>query len=73
MLCILWVGWDNEPMKHGNVFLCRIIHEDGYSEDECKQYTAVVYSNTIQSMTAIVRAMGKLKLEFANASCEART
>uniref|UniRef100_UPI00358E9F1D guanine nucleotide-binding protein G(i) subunit alpha-1 n=1 Tax=Myxine glutinosa TaxID=7769 RepID=UPI00358E9F1D len=48
----------------------KIIHEDGYSEDECKQYTAVVYSNTIQSMTAIVRAMGKLKLEFANASCE---
>nr|ARF06923.1 guanine nucleotide-binding protein G(i) subunit alpha [Eptatretus cirrhatus] len=48
----------------------KIIHEDGYSEDECKQYTAVVYSNTIQSMTAIVRAMGKLKLEFAHASCE---
>ncbi|KAF6312858.1 G protein subunit alpha i2 [Rhinolophus ferrumequinum] len=25
----------------------KIIHEDGYSEEECRQYRAVVYSNTI--------------------------
>uniref|UniRef100_A0A8C8W793 Uncharacterized protein n=1 Tax=Peromyscus maniculatus bairdii TaxID=230844 RepID=A0A8C8W793_PERMB len=37
----------------------KIIHEDGYSEDECKQYKVVVYSNTIQSIIAIIRAMGR--------------
>lgn len=46
----------------------RIIHEDGYSEDECKQYRAVVYSNTIQSMMAIVKAMASLKIDYSNPS-----
>ncbi|XP_029013429.1 guanine nucleotide-binding protein G(i) subunit alpha isoform X2 [Betta splendens] len=46
----------------------KIIHEDGYSEDECKQYKVVVYSNTIQSIMAIIRAMGRLKIDFGDAS-----
>uniref|UniRef100_A0A8C3AMQ0 Guanine nucleotide-binding protein G(i) subunit alpha-2 n=1 Tax=Cyclopterus lumpus TaxID=8103 RepID=A0A8C3AMQ0_CYCLU len=44
-----------------------IIHEDGYSEDECKQYRAVVYSNTIQSIMAIVKAMASLKIDYSRA------
>lgn len=48
-------------------YLCiRIIHEDGYSEEECKQYKVVVYSNTIQSIMAIIRAMGLLKIDFGD-------
>lgn len=47
---------------------CRIIHEAGYSEEECKQYKAVVYSNTIQSIIAIIRAMGRLKIDFGDAA-----
>ncbi|CAB1437832.1 unnamed protein product, partial [Pleuronectes platessa] len=46
----------------------KIIHEDGYSEDECKQYRAVVYSNTIQSIMAIVKAMASLKIDYINPS-----
>ncbi|TMS19263.1 Guanine nucleotide-binding protein G(i) subunit alpha-2 [Larimichthys crocea] len=46
----------------------KIIHEDGYSEDECKQYRAVVYSNTIQSIMAIVKAMASLKIDYSNPS-----
>ncbi|XP_048403441.1 guanine nucleotide-binding protein G(i) subunit alpha-2 isoform X2 [Stegostoma tigrinum] len=42
----------------------KIIHEDGYSEEECRQYKAVVYSNTIQSIMAIIKAMGNLKIDF---------
>lgn len=42
----------------------RIIHEDGYSEDECRQYRAVVYSNTIQSIMAIIKAMSNLKIDY---------
>lgn len=48
--------------------LCRIIHEAGYSEEECKQYKAVVYSNTIQSIIAIIRAMGRLKIDFGDSA-----
>ncbi|KAJ0064205.1 hypothetical protein NL108_001520, partial [Boleophthalmus pectinirostris] len=44
----------------------KIIHEDGYSEEECKQYKVVVYSNTIQSIMAIIRAMGRLKIDFGD-------
>ncbi|XP_076334934.1 guanine nucleotide-binding protein G(i) subunit alpha-like [Tachypleus tridentatus] len=46
----------------------KIIHETGYSEDECLQYKPVVYSNTIQSLMAIIRAMGQLKIEFGDPS-----
>ncbi|CAB1353809.1 unnamed protein product, partial [Coregonus sp. 'balchen'] len=46
----------------------RIIHEDGYSEEECKQYRAVVYSNTIQSIMAIIKAMANLKIDYEDAA-----
>ena len=52
----------------GYCFCFRIIHEDGYSEEECKQYKVVVYSNTIQSIMAIIRAMGRLKIDFGDAA-----
>lgn len=42
----------------------KIIHESGYSEEECMQYKPVVYSNSVQSMLAIIRAMGTLGIEF---------
>ena len=44
----------------------RIIHETGYSSDECKLYRPVVYSNTIQSLMAIISAMSKLRIDFAD-------
>ena len=46
--------------------LFRIIHESGYSPEECKQYKPVVFSNTIQSMQAIIRAMGTLKIDYGH-------
>ena len=54
------------------VMLYRIIHESGYSEDECIQYKPVVYSNTIQSMLAIIRALGTLSIEFSNPERQVR-
>lgn len=47
-------------------FVSRIIHEDGFSGDDVKQYKPVVYSNTIQSLAAIVRAMDTLGLEYGD-------
>jgi len=46
----------------------KIIHELGYSQEECEQYRPVVYSNTIQSLMAIIRAMGQLRIDFAEPS-----
>ena len=43
---------------------CRIIHETGYTDEECLQYKPVVYSNTVQSMVAIFKAMEKLEIPF---------
>ncbi|XP_064822369.1 guanine nucleotide-binding protein G(i) subunit alpha-3-like [Oncorhynchus masou masou] len=44
----------------------KIIHEDGYTQEECSQYRVVVYSNTIQSIIAIIRAMGRLSIDFGD-------
>ncbi|XP_019907002.1 guanine nucleotide binding protein (G protein), alpha activating activity polypeptide O, b isoform X1 [Esox lucius] len=44
----------------------KIIHEDGFSGDDVKQYKPVVYSNTIQSLAAILRAMDSLGVEYAD-------
>ncbi|NXW00823.1 GNAI1 protein, partial [Fregetta grallaria] len=54
------------PSPPGPEVRALIIHEAGYSEEECKQYKAVVYSNTIQSIIAIIRAMGRLKIDFGD-------
>ncbi|ERE80597.1 guanine nucleotide binding protein alpha O [Cricetulus griseus] len=44
----------------------KIIHEDGFSGEDVKQYKPVVYSNTIQSLAAIVRAMDTLGVEYGD-------
>jgi guanine nucleotide-binding protein G(o) subunit alpha len=44
--------------------LHRIIHESGFTAEDYKQYKPVVYSNTVQSLVAILRAMGNLSIPF---------
>ncbi|KAE8749590.1 hypothetical protein FOCC_FOCC003578 [Frankliniella occidentalis] len=44
----------------------KIIHESGFTSEDFKQYRPVVYSNTIQSLVAILRAMPNLGIAFAN-------
>ena len=46
----------------------RIIHEKGYSKEECLEYRPIVFSNTIQSLVAIIRAMGLLKIGLADSA-----
>ncbi|XP_033762237.1 guanine nucleotide-binding protein G(i) subunit alpha-like [Pecten maximus] len=46
----------------------KIIHEDGYSKEECLLYKSVVYSNTCVSLIAIIRAMGELGINFADSN-----
>ncbi|XP_014677622.1 PREDICTED: guanine nucleotide-binding protein G(o) subunit alpha [Priapulus caudatus] len=48
----------------------KIIHESGFTNEDFKQYKPVVYSNTIQSMVAILRAMGTLNVAFSDSERE---
>ena len=43
----------------------KIIHMDGYSAEDFEQYREVVYSNTIQSLATIIRAMETLNIPFS--------
>nr|CAD7568660.1 unnamed protein product [Timema californicum] len=49
----------------------KIIHESGFTSEDFKQYRPVVYSNTIQSLVAILRAMPNLGIGFGNNEREA--
>ncbi|KAK0418594.1 hypothetical protein QR680_013659 [Steinernema hermaphroditum] len=64
-LLILGAG---ESGKSTVVKQMKIIHEEGYNDVERKGFTPVVYSNTIQSMMAILRAMMQLKISFEDSS-----
>ncbi|CAF0783393.1 unnamed protein product [Brachionus calyciflorus] len=44
----------------------KIIHEKGYSREECLQFRPVVYNNTIQSLIAIIKAMSQLKIGLSH-------
>jgi len=46
---------------------CRIIHEQGYTQEECLSYKPVIYGNAIHSMIAIVKAVQQLNINFGNA------
>ncbi|XP_038041818.1 guanine nucleotide-binding protein G(t) subunit alpha-1 [Anas platyrhynchos] len=46
----------------------KIIHQDGYSLEECLEFIAIIYSNTLQSMLAIVRAMSTLNIQYGDSA-----
>jgi hypothetical protein len=51
------------------LMLCRIIfNENGYTTEECLRFKPVIFSNTIQSMLAILQAMDRLQISFENSN-----
>uniref|UniRef100_A0A4W4EJZ8 Guanine nucleotide binding protein (G protein), alpha transducing activity polypeptide 1 n=1 Tax=Electrophorus electricus TaxID=8005 RepID=A0A4W4EJZ8_ELEEL len=46
----------------------KIIHKDGYSLEECLEFIAIIYSNTLQSIMAIVKAMNTLNITYGEAA-----
>lgn len=64
--CFVQISGAGESGKSTIVKQMKIIHETGYSPEECEQYRPVVYSNTIQSLMTIIRAMGQLRIDFAD-------
>ena len=63
--CSLVLG-AGESGKSTIVKQMKIIHESGFTSEDFKQYRPVVYSNTIQSLVAILRAMPNLNISFSN-------
>lgn len=51
----------------------RIIHESGFTSEDFKQYRPVVYSNTIQSLVAILRAMPNLNIPYDSSDRDVST
>ncbi|XP_027766765.1 guanine nucleotide-binding protein G(t) subunit alpha-2-like, partial [Empidonax traillii] len=50
----------------------KIIHQDGYTEEECMEFKAIIYGNILQSILAIVRAMSTLGIDYAESACANR-
>lgn len=48
----------------------RIIHGGGYSEEDKRQYTRLVYQNTFIAMQSLIRAMELLEIPYANPDSE---
>lgn len=47
-------------------FCTRIIHKDGFTYQERMEFRPVIYSNTVQSILSIVKAMTKLRMSYEN-------
>ncbi|KAH7721960.1 guanine nucleotide-binding protein G(q) subunit alpha-like isoform X3 [Aphelenchoides avenae] len=48
----------------------RIIHGNGYSEEDKRQHTRLVYQNVFMAMQAMIRAMETLAIPYGNPSSE---
>ncbi|XP_002188020.5 guanine nucleotide-binding protein G(t) subunit alpha-3 [Taeniopygia guttata] len=44
----------------------KIIHKDGFTYEERMEFRPIIYSNTVQSILAIVKAMTKLGISYEN-------
>ena len=64
--CKLLLLGAGESGKSTIVKQMRIIHGNGYNPEDCMSYRPVVYSNTIESLFAILHAMKVLGIEFSN-------
>ena len=48
----------------------RIIHGGGYSDEDKRQYTRLVYQNTFTAMQSLIRAMEMLEIAYTEADSE---
>jgi len=60
----LLVFGDGESGKSTIAKQMKILHQDGFSEQERINFKPVVYANTAQSMIAILKAMESLSIDF---------
>ncbi|XP_075469718.1 guanine nucleotide-binding protein G(t) subunit alpha-2 isoform X2 [Ascaphus truei] len=46
----------------------KIIHQNGYSEQECMEFKAIIYGNVLQSILSIIRAMSTLGIDYGDST-----
>jgi guanine nucleotide-binding protein subunit alpha len=44
----------------------KLLHDNGYSEEEKLAFREIIYSNTIQSMKVIMEAMDRMSIALSN-------
>ncbi|MGH0175221.1 UNVERIFIED_CONTAM: hypothetical protein FKN15_073469 [Acipenser sinensis] len=52
----------------GTVLQNGIIHQDGFSKEECLMFKTIIYGNILQSILAIVRGMQTLGINYGDSS-----
>ncbi|CAB1353385.1 unnamed protein product [Coregonus sp. 'balchen'] len=51
----------------------KIIHQDGYSLEESMEFVTIIYSNTLQSIMAIVKGMTQLNIGYGDSAQQVAT
>ncbi|XP_067913495.1 guanine nucleotide-binding protein G(t) subunit alpha-2 isoform X1 [Heterodontus francisci] len=46
----------------------KIIHQDGYTKEECLAFISIINGNILQSILAIVRAMSTIGIDYGNSA-----
>lgn len=59
-----WSAGTGESGKSTFIKQMRIIHGAGYSEEDKRGFTKLVYQNIFTAMQAVVRAMDTLKIRY---------
>ena len=65
------VSWEKIPIIELNMInwfdsIYRIIHDNGFTDEDHRRFKPVIYSNTIMSLIAIIKAMDKLKIDIGD-------
>lgn len=66
MVLLLGTG---ESGKSTFIKQMQIIKGSGFSDEEKKEFTTVVYQNIFMAMQSLIKAMDVLKIEYADPSC----
>jgi hypothetical protein len=44
----------------------KILHRNGFTQNECLEYKPIVFSNTIESLKSILQAMNALHIQYGD-------
>ncbi len=73
----LWISGTGESGKTTFIKQMRIIHGKGFSEEDRRGYTKLVFQNIFTAMKALTVAMNTLKIPYANpqneVTCQRKT
>lgn len=66
VLLFLWISGTGESGKTTFIKQMRIIHGKGFSEEDRRGYTKMVFQNIFTAMKALTVAMNTLRIPYAN-------